>query len=185
MATDDTLPGQRLLTALFDGPASADRAVEALVGLGIGRDRIAVTEGALSAEPGHGSFFEAVWEMFLPEGDRESYAEGLSRGARLVSVWVDDAQCSRALDILDREGSMDLDEHESIWRSEGWLGFTPGQVGSGAIGAAQSTTTGVAAEVPLGSTPIVEPEAARSRAGRLRLEERRPRVRLYRVDPEA
>lgn len=59
-------------------------------------------------------------------------------------------------DVLDREGTVDMDEREAQWRSEGWSGryagdHAPGTTGAmapGAIGAAASTTTGLGTGAP-------------------------------------
>jgi stress response protein YsnF len=48
------------------------------------------------------------------------HAEGLRRGGFLVSVEVDDASYETAHDILDDEGSIDIDERADTWRKEGW-----------------------------------------------------------------
>ncbi len=46
------------------------------------------------------------------------HAEGLRRGGFLVSVEVDDASYETAHDILDDEGSIDIDEGADTWRKE-------------------------------------------------------------------
>ena len=57
---------------------------------------------------------------FFPDDDRAAFTEGLRRGAFLVSVDVDEPDHDTALDILDAEGSIDLDERADLWRTEGW-----------------------------------------------------------------
>ena len=89
----------------------------------------------------------------IDEADAHTYAEAIQRGGTLVTVRTDDAHYSRAIDILDDEGTIDMNEREASWRSEGWGGrysgtsdYAPGTTGSmssGAIGAAASTTTGL------------------------------------------
>ena len=51
-------------------------------------------------------FWEALKDLFLPEEDRHTYAEGLRRGGYLVTVQTRDADYARALDILDDEGTI-------------------------------------------------------------------------------
>ncbi|WP_413152193.1 hypothetical protein [Amaricoccus sp. W119] len=42
--------------------------------------------------------------MFMPEDDRYAYAEGLSRGGFLVSLYTSQENRDWILDILDDEG---------------------------------------------------------------------------------
>ena len=58
----------------------------------------------------------------IDESDAHAYAEGVRRGGTLVTVRADDAMAARAADILDDEGTIDMDEREQSWRSEGWTG---------------------------------------------------------------
>lgn len=74
----------------------------------------------------------------IDESDAHAYAEGVRRGGTLVTVRADDAMAARAADILDDEGTIDMDEREQSWRSEGWTG------GSTSTGMAGSSSTGVA-----------------------------------------
>ena len=48
--------------------------------------------------------------LFLPDEDRDTYAEGLRRGGCLVTVRTDDDHCERALEILDEDGTIDMDQ---------------------------------------------------------------------------
>ena len=59
----------------------------------------------------HKGFWASLADLFLTDDDRSVYAEGLRRGGYLVTVsgYAFDLH-DRALDILDDEGSIDLDE---------------------------------------------------------------------------
>lgn len=125
----------RTLSALFDSESEASRAIERLNEAGITSARI--VPGYESDTPvqdrsqHHQGFFAALADFFFPDEDRYSYAEGLSRGGYLVVV--DNLAASQhdvALDILDDEGSIDLDEREESWRSEGWSGYSADAVSS-------------------------------------------------------
>ena len=59
----------------------------------------------------------------MPEEDRYAYAEGLSRGGYLVSLYTTRENRDRILDILDDEGTVDMDAREESWRAEGWQGY--------------------------------------------------------------
>jgi len=119
----------RTLSALFDSKSDASRAVDRLNEAGITSARI--VPGYESDTPvdnrqeQHQGFFSALSDFFFPDEDRYSYAEGLSRGGYLVVVDnLTDSQHDIALDILDDEGSIDLDQREESWRSEGWSGYS-------------------------------------------------------------
>ncbi|MDO5646999.1 MAG: YsnF/AvaK domain-containing protein [Paracoccus sp. (in: a-proteobacteria)] len=116
----------RTLTAMFDSRDQADRAVQELRQLG-------VTDVQLHGQdnPGYGQmrhqeheqrgFFDALGDFFFPDEDRAAYAEGLSRGGYLVTARdVPDHLIGQASDILDRDGSVDLETRETEWRDSGW-----------------------------------------------------------------
>jgi hypothetical protein len=64
----------------------------------------------------------------MPDEDRYTYAEVLSRGGYLATVSdVSGSQHNLEVDILDEEGSIDLDEHEESCRSEGGADTTRAQ----------------------------------------------------------
>jgi len=144
-------------------------------------------------------FWASLANLFLPEEDSHTYAEGLRRGGYLVSVRVSDAQYERALDILDDEGTINLDERASSWRSEGW---TPGGSGygspatTGAMAGAYGSGTessltrqgagrpaGVSAETARNQDEEVIPVTEEQlRVGKREIEHGRVRVRSYTIE---
>ncbi|NAZ36267.1 YsnF/AvaK domain-containing protein [Rubellimicrobium sp. CFH 75288] len=136
---DTTYSGSRTLTAMFDSAAEAERAVARLRQAGVAESAIRYTPG-YSHEGGtrwdysdpayrddpryretHKGFWESLGDFFFPEEDRYTYAEGLSRGSHMVAVTgYDPVMEDTIIDILDDEGSVDLDSRESEWRSSGW-----------------------------------------------------------------
>jgi hypothetical protein len=119
--------GRSNLTAFFGSRGDAEKAVSRLEAAGIGHDAIALMPGyEADSETSNvesddrGGFWAALSGWFFPDDDRHLYAEGLRRGGFLISVQVDDANHDTAHDILDDEGSIDIDERADIWRSEGW-----------------------------------------------------------------
>jgi len=145
---------RRMITAFFDSRTDAEEAVSRLHAAGIPRDGIRLTP---SSEEDAGtaatqSFPEAsagLWDslrdLFLPDEDRHTYAEGLRRGGFLVSVSASDADYERVIDILDDEGTIDIDERAESWRSEGWSASSAGGSLSGGTTDTTSRTTGMTA----------------------------------------
>lgn len=119
------LTNTRHLTAFFDSRADADEALDRLRTLGISDAdmRVSGGEDATSrlATEDTGGFWSSVSNFFFPSEDRETYAEGLRRGGYLLTVSnVPEARYDDAVDILDDEGSIDLEERSASWRAEGW-----------------------------------------------------------------
>jgi uncharacterized protein (TIGR02271 family) len=154
-----------MITAFFDSRTDAEEAVTRLEGMGIarggirlvpGNERDTETSGTSSRQEPQG-FWASLSDLFLPDEDRHVYAEGLNRGGYLVSLHVSDAEYERVLDILDDEGTIDIDERAASWRSEGWTGTASGagaglgasttsgtrDAGMGSIGAAAASATGL------------------------------------------
>lgn len=105
------------------------------------------TSGASVTHSSYGDsgsgFWDALKDLFMPDEDRYTYAEGLRRGGYLVTVTASDAYYEQALDILDDEGTIDIGEREASWRSEGWSGYegSSSTLGSGVTGMALGTDT--------------------------------------------
>jgi len=155
---DTNTTGRRTITAFFDSRQDADEAIERLGRAGIPRSNVNIVEGAnrtggasVSREDEGLGFWDALKDLFMPDEDRATYAEGLRRGGYIVTVQADSAHYEKAIDILDDEGTVDLDQRAQSWRQEGWTGYggsdysrgTTGAMSSGPIGAAASTTTGL------------------------------------------
>ena len=190
------------ITALFDKPAEAQAAQAKLLAAGIPQSAIKLVQGAQTARTSgaydyhkdEGGFWGSLKDFFMPEEDRYAYSEGLSRGGTLLTVQTDQARMETAYDILEQNGSVDLDQREASWRKEGWSGYsaTGGTTAatSGA-GVATAATTGTAASASAqrsatGATvgdkdyiPVVE---ERLNVGKRVAESGRVRVRSYVVE---
>src|SRR5688572_3343966 len=129
--------GTRTVTAFFDERENADDAVERLAAAGIARDRIRMVAGqpaeGTTARDGGKGFWDSLADLFMPDEDRYTYAEGLRRGGYLVTATTIDGEYERTLDILDDEGTIDIDERASSWRSEGWAGYETGTMPAGGM----------------------------------------------------
>lgn len=153
-----TSTASRSVVAFFDKREEADRAIQRLVTAGIPRSEINIVEGArggagssstMSSQDDKG-FWELLKDLFLPEEDRHAYAEGLRRGGYVVSVRTSQAHYNQVLDILDAEGTVDIEQRESAWRSEGWSGYQPGKMG--VAGSAAGPTGSTSASMMGGAT---------------------------------
>lgn len=179
---------RKSVSALFDDRAEAQRAVERLRTSGISEDHISMVEGSAGGATAQRSpeedksFWDSLSDFFFPEEDRYAYAEGLSRGGYLVTVsGISAAHYDMALDILDDEGTVDLNERKASWRSEGWGGYEANPYGSG--DSALGTTTGLPADAPRAtdqdSIPVVEEQIS---IGKRDTSHGRVRVRAYSVE---
>ena len=128
MRDDGTQTDQQMMTAFFDKKDDAEQAVERLESAGVKRHDIQLVAGRNAggstqqqADEDKG-ILDTLKDWFIPEKDREGYSEGLRRGGYIVRVDTDRAQRDRVFDILDDEGTVDMDERENEWRSEGWGG---------------------------------------------------------------
>ena len=164
----------RNVTAFFDTQDMADKARTDLVSAGVSPDAISVVGGMNSgaASTDEGGFWHALKEFFVPDEDRYTYAEGLRRGGFALSVKTDDTTYDRAMDILDADGAVDIDEREKSWRSEGWEGYSNAtnpvadtiayaraEAGTAGFGASLAGDGGYAPHAPLTQAGTAETEA--------------------------
>lgn len=114
------------ITAFFDSRAHADQAVVMLKQAGIPAADITLLPPATASgandraeEKGKG-FWASLEDLFGGSEDHATYAEGLRRGGTMLSVRASDTEVDSTIAILEQHGSIDLDERETQWRSEGW-----------------------------------------------------------------
>jgi uncharacterized protein (TIGR02271 family) len=145
---------QRTITAFFERREDAEEAMQALRDEGFAERDIRLVPGAERDPSGAQTprneprgFWESLSDLFLPDEDRYSYAEGLSRGGYLITVNATDDSYDTALDLLDREGTIDMDAREQEWRSSGWAGYDRGT-------AAAAPTSALATGSLAGSTGV-------------------------------
>jgi uncharacterized protein (TIGR02271 family) len=179
-STADAGAKTRIVTAMFDTRQAAERAIDALAKAGIDRGATTLAHGSETElhdknQRGQPSFWDELRELFLPDEDQEVYAEGLKRGGYLVSVRVQDAEQGTAVDILDDEGSVDLDERQESWRSSGWSGSQ--------ASSPDGDLSAFGAEASEASSEEVVPLAEeRLRVGKRDVEHGRVRVRSYIIE---
>ncbi|MDX7952327.1 hypothetical protein P7D22_14230 [Lichenihabitans sp. Uapishka_5] len=177
--TADT--SRRVATAFFDSQDAAEAAQRDLTAAGFTPDAIAGLTGEAEASaapilPEDGGFWHAMKAFFLPEPDRHAYAEGLRRGGFVLSVTTGPEDYDRALDILDADGAVDIDERARDWESEGWAGWQEGiEPLAGNLGRPDNSTAGFGAsfagedgfQPPMPHDAAGNDSAARADAGRV------------------
>ncbi len=124
----------RTITALFDSRSDAEAARGRLTAANIDADNVSIVDQdggdgssgmTSSSSSSEGGFLASLKNLFVPDEDRETYSEGIRRGGYLLCASVDDDDTDRAIMLLEETGSVDLDERERSWKSEGWAGYTP------------------------------------------------------------
>ena len=177
MSGDAGMASRQNVTAFFDSRAEAEAAVRRIEAEGVASADVRMVEGrdeTVSSQNGEErGFFEVLGDFFMPDEDRYSYAEGLNRGGYLVSVTATTANRDRILDILDDEGTIDMDQREAEWRDDGWTGLPSSRDGAvGGIGARQSQPVD-------GTIEVVEENL---RVGKRETDHGRVRVRSYVIE---
>lgn len=148
MTEPDTPRSGAIVTAFFDSRDNALRAMDRLSAIGLRDDRLRLTEG----QDPHGSaateergFMAALHDLFFPDDDRATYEEGLSRGGFLLTARDVPADLyDTAVDVLDDEGAVDIDERATAWRGEGWTGASTAASYPPPVADVESGTSGMA-----------------------------------------
>lgn len=189
------------ITALYDDQAQAQTAMSKLVAAGFSQSSIRLTPGSSTTttrstgsydhKRDEGGFWAGLKDLFMPEEDRYAYTEGLSRGGTLLTATVEDSRVPAAMDILEENGSVDLDEREATWRKEGWSGYsaasatdvsTSGTATSGMASTGTGAAAGVSSARGTGETDYIPVVEERLNVGKRMVDSGRVRVRSYAVE---
>lgn len=172
----------RTVTAMFDSRSQAEAARERLTQSRIDADDVRIVDQTASGQSAAGSsgeesgdgqgLWSAIKSAFLPLEDSHTYEEGMRRGGYLLCARVDEDCADEAIRILDESDSVDLDERETSWRSEGWSPYQATGASSDFQQPPQQSDRTVAEE----RIPIVEEEL---RVGKREVERGGARVRSY------
>jgi hypothetical protein len=136
----------KVVVALYEDVAVAQKAVDALVAAGVPRSEVSILSNeTIAAIPGaavgsgeYGPLGPAevsgadlvprLARLGVGQSEAEGYAEGVRRGGGLVVVRTDDARAAQATEIMGRAGALDYEAHVKSWRAEGWAGYDPNAV---------------------------------------------------------
>lgn len=141
----------RTITAMFDSRSEAEAARARLTASRIDANNVRIIDKSSSGSGSGGSgFFDSLKNLFLPDEDTQAYGEGINRGGFLLCAQVDEDEADEAISILDESESVDFDQRQDEWRSQGWggsfSGFTdtgvPSGAGMGASGQGFAAGTG-------------------------------------------
>jgi uncharacterized protein (TIGR02271 family) len=126
----------RTVTALYDSRAEAEAARDRLASEVNLKDVDIVAQdgGAGSGDTDAGG--GGLGELYLTDEDRHAYGEGIRRGGYLLTAHVKTGEDpDRIIRLLEESPTVDLDERQEAWRSEGWQPYSGAGMGtSGAAG---------------------------------------------------
>ncbi len=122
--------------ATFDDRKLAQDAIDELVSAGFPRSNVHLESGSEDIDSGGaarskglmasvGHFFDRIFES-RDEASAGNYAEAVRRGSTVVVVDTEtDEDLERAQALMQRFGTVNLDDRAEQWRSRGWNGFDP------------------------------------------------------------
>jgi uncharacterized protein (TIGR02271 family) len=121
----------RTVTALYDTRAEAEAASQRLSAAVDVEGKARIIDKSSMGQKG--SDFHSVP---LSHEDRHSYGEGLRRGGFMLCAEVDgDEDTDKIVRVLEETSSVDLEEREQSWRSEGWSPYSASSGTGGGFGA--------------------------------------------------
>ena len=179
----------RTITALFASREAAERARTQLSQLALPVDAVQIIEqdggmttaATSTTDHGHG-LWARIKDMFVPDEDRELYAEGVRRGQYLLYARAEESEADEVIAALESCDPIDVEEQQKQWQSEGWQPgiatrstTTETNLGTGAADVRGS----VGATANEGRIPLIE---ERLRVGKREVTRGGVRVRAYAVE---
>lgn len=129
------------IISVYDDHAHAQSARNELLASGFSRRNVQLNPDPESARPGAavakdgsvsggiGDFFRSMFGVGDKSTHSNVYAEAVRRGSSVLTVDVEsDEQCTRAEEIMQRYGPIDIEERSSDWMRHGWRGHDPDAV---------------------------------------------------------
>ena len=83
---------------------------------------LATTLVGATAGAATGGIIGGLTSAGVPEEHAHVYAEGIRRGATLVTARVEPRLVDKAMGILTAEGHVNVEDRAATWRQEGWNG---------------------------------------------------------------
>lgn len=159
----------RTVTALYDTRAEAESARERLSSaVDVESARILDKDSMSSGQQEQGS----LNTLAISHEDRHAYGEGINRGGFLLCAEVDDDEnAGEIVRILEQTSSVDLDDRQNAWRSEGWAPYA-GATGYGDRDTNMNSDRAIEEE----HIPVVEEQMV---VGKRQVERGGARVRSY------
>jgi hypothetical protein len=115
----------QMIAALFKEQAQAQQSLQALIEMGIARDRITAAGSSDAREVSSISGFRslsarddslaALHDLDLPEADLRLFEQGLQRGHTLIAARVDRTDLDEAIRVLEMFDPVDLDRDSREW----------------------------------------------------------------------
>lgn len=177
----------RTITALYDSRTDAEAARSRLTATNIDADNVRIIDqneaggfgsSSTGSSSGHG-FWASIKDVFVPDEDRHSYDEGLRRGGVMLYASVDDDDVERAVTVLEETGSVDMDERENNWRSEGWAGYTPSADTSYGASSSSGATSGLSGNNDRSQEEHIQLAEEELRVGKREVNRGGARIRTY------
>jgi stress response protein YsnF len=172
---------------LYDTRAEAEAARQRLSSE-VSLDRIKIIDKDNGGSAGGGSGGGGLGGLYLSNEDRHAYGEGIRRGGFLLCADVETGEdADKIVRLLEESSSVDMDERQNSWRSEGWSpqaatgGMSSGAGSTSGSGASMQSSAGATSQtgshvVAEEHIPIVEEEL---RIGKREVERGGARVRSY------
>lgn len=111
----------RTVTALYDTRAEAEAARERLAAAVDVKGQARIIDKSSMTGNDQSGFHSVP----LSHEDRHAFGEGLRRGGFMLCAEVDgDEDTDKIVSILEQTSSVDLDDRQETWRSEGWSPYS-------------------------------------------------------------
>jgi stress response protein YsnF len=162
----------RTVTALYDTRQEAEAARQRLASA-LDVEKVNI----IDQNSGSGGNGRSLDNLHMSNDDRHAYGEGLRRGGFLLCAEVDDGEDhERIIQLLEESSSVDLEERQQSWKSEGWQAFSGPSTPSVEAGTTSQSATAGGNVVEEQRIPIVEEEL---RVGKREVTRGGARVRSY------
>jgi len=162
----------RTVTALYDTRQEAEAARQRLASA-VDVDCVKI----IDQTSGDGGDGRSLDNFYLSSDDRHAYGEGLRRGGFLLCAEVESGEDhDRIIQLLEESSSVDLEERQQSWKSEGWQPFAGAPTPSAEAGMTGDQATASGNVVEEQRIPIVEEEL---RVGKREVTRGGARVRSY------